>query len=597
MPDLIAQGVRRENRWRRRIPVGEVICIGRTAGPWSIPWDEHVSRQHIKIRLSDDELFVESLPRTSNPVFFQGTAVKTLRLRAGEHFVIGKTSFTLASDEVSLANFVAPPATEQTFSHEYLRHVRFRDPENRLSIVSNLPEKLATAPEEAELFKRVMNSLFQGIPGATDVAICMCEPAKTSAAQTLPEETSPAPDPQAIRFLSWDSKNAGVFNASQQLILNAIRTGQSVVHTWSGENAQADSDATVSEQSTWAFCIPFGNSKSMQRAIYVAGKDRTGDDSNAESPDLREDMKFAEIVGSTLEASELRKRQTALGQFFSAPVIRAIEEGNANETLTPREVDATVLFCDLRGFSRTTEQFADDLHGLLQRVSDALGVLTRWILHEGGVIGDFHGDAAMGFWGWPIAQKDAALRGARAALKIFDEFRLVAQDPEHSLREFRIGVGIASGRVVAGKIGTVDQVKVTAFGPAVNLASRLEGMTKRLSSPILIDKETATQIGRSAAGARLRRLAVVQPYGMQAEIEIYQLLPSFEKYPLLTDDHIGHYEAALDAFVDGDWETAWAELHEVPAADTSKDFLTTYIASRSRKAPANWDGIIRLEGK
>lgn len=596
MPDLIAQGVRRENRWRKRIPAGEVICIGRSAGAWSIPWDDHVSRQHIKIRLSDDELFVESLPRTSNPVFFQGTAVQTLRLRAGEHFVIGNTSFTLASDEVSFANFLAPPATEQTFSHEYLRHIRFRDPEIRLSIVSNLPEKLATAAEDTELFKRVMHSLFQGIPHATDVAICMCEPTKPSRVHSAHEEASRAADQQDIRFLCWDSKNAGVFNASQPLILDAIRTGQSVIHTWSGENSPTDSAATVCEQPTWAFCIPFGNSVSMQRAIYVAGKSRTGDDANTESPDLREDMKFAEIVGSTLEASELRKRQTALGQFFAAPVIRAIEAGNANETLAPREVDATVLFCDLRGFSRATEQFADDLQGLLRRVSDALGVLTRWILHEGGVIGDFHGDAAMGFWGWPLAQNDAALRAARAALQIFDEFRMVAQDPEHSLREFRIGVGIASGRVVAGKIGTVDQVKVTAFGPAVNLASRLEGMTKRLSSPILIDKETATQIDRSA-GIRLRRLAIVQPYGMQSAIEIYQLLPNFEKYPLLTDDHIRHYEVALDAFVAGDWETAWGALHEVPAADTSKDFLTTYIASRSRRAPTDWDGVIRLEGK
>ena len=68
----------------------------------------------------------------------------------------------------------------------------------------------------------------------------------------------------------------------------------------------------------------------------------------------------------------------------------------------------TVLFCDLRGFSRESERSADDLFGLLERVSRALGVMTHHILEEGGVIGDFHGDAAMGFWGWPIAQADAA---------------------------------------------------------------------------------------------------------------------------------------------------------------------------------------------
>ena len=86
--------------------------------------------------------------------------------------------------------------------------------------------------------------------------------------------------------------------------------------------------------------------------------------------------------------------------------------------LAPRETEVAVLFCDLRGFSRHSERSADDLLGLLNRVSQALGVTTHEIREQGGVLGDFHGDAAMGFWGWPLPQPDAAVRACLAALAI-----------------------------------------------------------------------------------------------------------------------------------------------------------------------------------
>ena len=86
---------------------------------------------------------------------------------------------------------------------------------------------------------------------------------------------------------------------------------------------------------------------------------------------------------------------------------------------------------------------------------------------------------------------------------------------------------MATGRAVAGKIGTVDQVKVTVFGPVVNLASRLEGMTKILQAPILLDETTARivrqQVPREVA--RVRRLAIVRPYGLDTPLEVSELLP------------------------------------------------------------------------
>src|SRR6185295_16816889 len=294
----------------------------------------------------------------------------------------------------------------------------------------------------------------------------------------------------------------------------------------------------------------------------------------------------------------LERQRAGLSQFFSPVVLEALSEEDPEIVLAPREADVAVLFCDLRGFSRQSEKFGDDLLGLLHRVSKALGVTTHHIREQGGVLGDFQGDAAMGFWGWPIAQPDAAVRACRAALAIRAEFEAVAERPDDMLAHFRVGIGIAAGRAVAGKIGTVDQVKVTVFGPVVNLASRLEGMTKILHAPILLDERTAAIVRTQLAGtARVRRVAVVKPYGLDRRLEVAELLPPASEYPQLSDQHIVEYEQALDDLLAGRWPQAFERLHRVPADDRVKDFLTVFIAQHNRTPPENWNGVIPLANK
>jgi adenylate cyclase len=222
------------------------------------------------------------------------------------------------------------------------------------------------------------------------------------------------------------------------------------------------------------------------------GRFATGTAVGAEASDaveLRDDIKFCELVAATVssirELRRLERQQAGLSQFFSPVVMEALATDDPQKVLVPREADVTVLFCDLRGFSRTSERNATDLMGLLERVSGALGVMTRQILEQGGVVGDFQGDAAMGFWGWPVAAGDAPERAVRAALSIQAQFAAAAKEQGHPLADFKVGIGIASGRAVAGKIGTADQAKVTVFGPVANLAARLESMTRSVHAPIL----------------------------------------------------------------------------------------------------------------
>ena len=198
-----------------------------------------------------------------------------------------------------------------------------------------------------------------------------------------------------------------------------------------------------------------------------------------------------------------------------------------------------------------------------------------------------------------MPQPDAVERACSAALAIRKEFEAAARKPGHPLAGFRVGIGLASGRAVAGKIGTLDQVKVTVFGPVVNLASRLEGMTKILRASILLDEPTA-QVARQRVPrdvGRLRRLARVRPYGMDTPVTVSELLPPPAEYTLLTDEHLKAYESAVDALMEGRWSEAFELLHQVPAGDRVKDFLTVFIANHNRTPPPDWDGVIPLTSK
>jgi adenylate cyclase len=608
MPDLIAQGPQPEQRWRRKLQAGMPEIVGRQAGDWSTPWDDRVSRRHVEVIYRDGRLRVDALPGAKNPVFFRGYKSDSFVLRPGDHFVIGQTTFSLVDERAHASLDLPRPVGERTFSVEELHRQPFREADKRIDVLSRLPEVISGSASDQELLVRLVNLLLSGVEQATAAAVV--------SATDSPSEP--------VKVLHWDRRIlAGMdFRPSERLIRQATTSGQSIVHVWSARFAPGevshdatarptDGPFTLSEGVDWAFCTPAAGGAAPGWSLYVTGSfsvDVASDPPDAEA--LRDDVKFAELMATTLsslrEARLLATRQASLSPFFSPVVLKVLGSQDPDEVLAPREADVTVLFCDLRGFTRESERSAGDLMGLLHRVSQALGVMTHHILGQEGVVGDFHGDAAMGFWGWPIGQPDAVERACRAALGIRTAFTETpcADDEsqpasQSNLGEFRVGIGVASGRAVAGKIGTIDQVKVTVFGPVVNLASRLETMTRHLRASILIDPPTAAVI-RASIGpdvCRVRRLAKVRPVGLSSPVEVSELLPPAPDCPELTDADLAAYEAALSAFEARDWPQALRRLHEVPPDDQAKDFLTLFITQHGRLPPPNWDGSIPLEVK
>ncbi len=620
MAELVAQGPRPEHRWRKVLPEGKPVVLGRLSAPWDVPWDDRISRRHATLCWTGECLDVQRIPESRNAIFYRGQRRDQFSARLGEHFVIGQTTFALVQAEQPAVGTPtpAPLVTEQTFSAQLLRKNKFKDAGKRIEVLSKLPDVIAGAADDQELCQGIARLVLEGVPDAMYVAIVQLADQAGGTPAAPPEAVdvgggSVTRDAQGtasstVRVLHSAARfgSASAYFPSVNLVRSGTASGESVLHLWS-RNPAAVEDFTQRANVDWAFCTPVLADACPGWAIYVAGQFSGPSEAdlsmgrNVEA--LKDDLKFTELTATTLGALRqvrvLQRRQDSLRNFFSPVVMQALAGRDPEQVLAPRETEVSVLFCDLRGFSQRSEDNAARLLELLQRVSDALGVMTHHILAFGGVVGDFHGDAAMGFWGWPLPTGAPIEQACRAALGIRQQFERIASQADHPLSGFRAGIGVATGTAVAGRIGTQDQVKVTVFGPVVNLASRLEGMTKQLQASILVDEPTAEWVRQhvSSTVLRVRRVAKVLPYGMSTPLVVSELLPPAGADSLLLDEHVAAYEAALDHFLEGRWNEAFRLLHQVPADDQVKDFLTVFIAQHRRVPPPDWQGVIELPSK
>lgn len=548
-----------------------------------VDWDPRISRYHVELTADESCIQLVRLSESANPVFLDGEQISSARLYPGQSFVIGSSRFELQQGTQSDSPG-SLPVQQMAFDRQQLQRVRFDDADRRIDVLTSLPAVIRESGVERDLHIRLVSLLLAGIPHSDGVAVV-----------GLTESGRPRLFHQEQRF-----ENGTVLQPSVRLISSAMARQASVLHIWD-DQAAPDAQFTQVAGFNWAFCTPFSDI-SGDRAFYITGR------SVIENPQLREqrlhaDIKFtefiADIIGSLQRERQLERQHSGLRQFFSPPVLEALGRDLDTSLLEPRECDVTVLFCDLRGFSQRAEEESENLTGLLEQVSLALEVMTGQILRFGGVTGDFQGDAALGFWGWPIASDESALNACRAALAIRSEFAKAQSDPDHPLKDFETSIGIAHGRAVAGKIGTREQVKVTVFGPVVNLASRLEAMTRELHVSILIDEYLDRQIRERmpADEGRVRRLLHVLPYGMDRSLTVSELVPSEMQCPALTERHLADFERGVECFTSGRWSEAWKYLHSMPAEDRAQDYLAMLITQHDRKAPADWNGVVRMKKK
>ncbi len=278
-------------------------------------------------------------------------------------------------------------------------------------------------------------------------------------------------------------------------------------------------------------------------------------------------------------------------QFFTPELSRQLEA--EPDLLRGRDSEITVLFCDVRNFSRYAERLGPAM--TVEWLSDVMGTLSECVLVQRGVLVDYIGDELMAMWGAPAEQPDQACRAAAAALDMLGHLPgLNARWASVLGGPMGFGLGLNTGVARVGNTGSKRKFKYGPLGNSVNLASRVQGATKYLKAPVLVTRETHNRLGE---GFSSRRISQVRVVNIAEPVDLYELAPASRPgWAALA----AGYERALAQFESGDLNAAMRSLFQLlsehPDDGPALVLLSRVIALRDADQ-STFDPVWELPGK
>ena len=223
-------------------------------------------------------------------------------------------------------------------------------------------------------------------------------------------------------------------------------------------------------------------------------------------------------IGAGLEKKRLRDQQRELiRRFATAEVAQDLEESGF--TLGGRYVEATTMFSDIRGFTTLAESLSPA--DTIELLNTYYTLMFEAISGQGGVVNQMVGDGLMAIFGAPLPLPNHGEQAVRAALEMIEMINLFNLDQVAANRpSIQIGIGIATGQVIAGYTGTQRRATYTCVGDTVNLAARLEAYTKIAQKPILIDEATRQSLSEAI---KVEDLGTAEIKGKNQEVKVYSI--------------------------------------------------------------------------
>jgi adenylate cyclase len=257
--------------------------------------------------------------------------------------------------------------------------------------------------------------------------------------------------------------------------------------------------------------------------------------------------------------------------------------------------EVSILFSDIRGFTPLSESLSPEK--LVELLNHYFAVMTKAIHAHHGTIDKFIGDAIMAVWGAPIpsnSHADDAVISAMEMITRLDEVN--AWLAEHQFAPIGIGIGINTGEVVMGSIGSEQKADYTVIGDNVNLASRLEGLTKAYGCPILFSESCFQALSHPIP---CRLIDAVRVKGKQQPIRVYTpILMADGQIDLERAWEISRLsEAAFEAYVRQDWNTAMDYWRQLPQDTATQLMLSRCSAYQAEPPGADWDGVFTMMNK
>ncbi len=330
----------------------------------------------------------------------------------------------------------------------------------------------------------------------------------------------------------------------------------------------------------------------LNQVIPISGRDEVAD--------------LAETFNRMVEQLHIKERTEAVfGRFLDPRVVQSLVEAtgeDANDIAAPSRQEATILFSDIAGYTHISEQLTPT--NLVRLMNAYFERASEPVAAQGGVLDKFIGDAVMAFWCAPfVDQNKIAIGGCRAAL----EQRAILQGFQKEIPEvtgMRTGapavdtrIGLATGEVIVGSIGSQRNRNYTVIGDAVNLSSRLESANKIYGTHTLICERTRELIGDQFTVRELDRLIVV---GKTTPVSVFELVSEEVPLPNIARA-LAHFAEGLEHYRASRWEEASqsfeACLEAKPDDPPTQVFVERIARYRSEPPPAGWQGIWHAQGK
>ena len=297
------------------------------------------------------------------------------------------------------------------------------------------------------------------------------------------------------------------------------------------------------------------------------------------------------------EGRQRRQIKDMFSRYMSDLLIQDLLKNPGKLRLGGERKVLTVLFSDLAGFTSISEKLSPE--EVVTLLNLYLTAMTDIILASGGIIDKYEGDAIMAFWGAPVQEEDHAARACLAALENQTRLATLRQElAQMGLPPVYSRIGINTGEMIIGNLGSSQRFDFTVIGDSVNLASRLEGAGKEYGTSILISEETYR---RAREAVEVRELDLLQVKGKELPVRIYELLGKRGGLDEKKKELIRTFAEALALYRAQDWTGAIATfrrcLEVAPEDGPSKIFIRRCEVFQQNPLPPGWDGVFRLTSK
>jgi adenylate cyclase len=296
------------------------------------------------------------------------------------------------------------------------------------------------------------------------------------------------------------------------------------------------------------------------------------------------------------ESRQRNRLKDMFGQYVPPPLVEQMMRRPDRFTTEGESRELTVLFADIRNFTALSEALSpNELKNLL---NSFFTPMTRIIFEKRGTIDKYVGDMIMAFWGAPLPDERHALHAVEAGLAMLTEVeRLKAEFARRGLPEINIGIGLNTGIMNVGDMGSEFRRAYTVIGDAVNLASRIEGLTKYYGVGMVIGEDTYRQLDNIVC----RKLDRVRVKGKTKGVEVYQPLCRRDQASDALHRELESYHRALELYWDKQWDAAHDSFEQLAALHPETEIYTLYLQRiaeiRDRPMPADWDGIYERRTK